>query len=69
MYYSPTNPNQRGSYFAIHYLPYIMLFLCLSALCCAIRKFCVENKHDDADENNGSAIVHGQVPLLTSQIE
>ncbi len=47
----------------------LWFFGCMLLLCCTIRKFCVENKQDDADENEGSVIVHGQVPLLASQME
>ena len=62
--------SQRGSYFAIHYLPYIMLFFSLSALCIIFNpRCCRKNIEDDTTEIDGSAIVHGKVPLLTSQME
>lgn len=60
----------RGSYFAIHYLPYIMLFLGISAVYIIFNpRCCRENIEDDTSENRGTAIVHGHVPLLASQLE
>lgn len=70
--HSPENNDvsQRGSYFAIHYLPYILLFFGLSAVCILFNpRCCGKNIEGGADENEGSAIVHGQVPLLASQME
>lgn len=70
--HSPENNDvsQRGTYFAIHYLPYIILFFGLSSLYIIFKpRCCRENTEDDTTEIDGSAIVHGQVPLLTSQIE